>query len=416
MSRPGVEWLARPPLLSAAGLGLLALLGLPPLVAHGPVDWVPSPGPGRAWVSKGGVVLLMLLGIAVCSWAARRPARAAANEGPGLAEPWPARVTLLLLLLAGLMTAWHWDRIDREAETAAWQRAIYLDILSRGGDDPNRSVPHVYRPLAYDCTRALERLTGDWAFACLAYRWFFLYWFMWFWYRFSRLFLPPGPALLALLPYLAYYPVSIARYSGQLTDPLSHALFALALIYLVQDRWLALLAALVLGVLAKETAVLLVPAYAACSWRRGAGAWGKTALLGAGCLLAFAATRWPLGWRPGATLNGVNGLLLWDNLGIGPPSAYSWVPLYERYLHPLGFVLPFLPPIVWNWSATDGKLRALFLTLTPLVVACHVALSWSYESRNYVPALPVLSTLAVQALARAGRRRAPLTSAAAGVP
>ena len=62
-----------------------------------------------------------------------------------------------------------------------------------------------------------------------------------------------------------------------------------------------------LGVLAKETAVLLVPAYWACHWRRGGSAFGKTVVLGAGCTLAFLAARCPLGWRPGATLNGVEG-------------------------------------------------------------------------------------------------------------
>ena len=43
---------------------------------------------------------------------------------------------------------------------------------------------------------------------------------------------------------LAFYPLSVWYYQGQLTDPLSHALFVLSLIYVVQDRWLALAASL----------------------------------------------------------------------------------------------------------------------------------------------------------------------------
>ena len=49
-------------------------------------------------------------------------------------------------------------------------------------------APHQFRPLPYGFTRSLELVTGDWHFACLAYRWFFLYWFVWGFYRFVRLY------------------------------------------------------------------------------------------------------------------------------------------------------------------------------------------------------------------------------------
>jgi hypothetical protein len=386
--------------LAAIGLGLLALLSFPPLLVSGPAEGLFSSATTLVlWGSRAGVVLLMLASIVVAT------TRAAER---------PLGVTVLLLLVAAVSTAGHWYGIDRQPANEAWQRRIYGEIVHQGWEGRAAAVPHSYRPLSYGFTRTLEWLTGDWTFACLTYRWFFLYWFLWFWYRFARLFLPPWPALLCLLPWLVYYPVSILRYAGQLTDPMSHALFALALIYLVRDRWLALLGALVLGVFAKETAVLLVPAYLACYGRQGPSALGRTMILGAGCTLAFLAARWPLGWRPGASLNGVEGWLLWDNLGIGEPSSYSEVPLVERYLHPLGFVLPFLPPILWGWRATDWKLRVLFLTLTPLIVACHVTLSWAYESRNYMPVLPVLATLAAQALtARAASSEVPRSARSA---
>ena len=79
-------------------------------------------------------------------------------------------------------------------------------------------------------------------------------------------------ALATLLPLPLLYPLSIFWYWGQLTDPVSHALFVLALIYIVEDRWLELAGALALGVMAKETAVILVPAYWACWWRKGPAA------------------------------------------------------------------------------------------------------------------------------------------------
>src|SRR5262249_37035884 len=151
---------------------------------------------------------------------------------------------------------------------------------------------------------------GDWLFACLAYRWFFTYWFLWACYRLARLFHPPGRALGTLAPVLLLYPLSILFYWGQLTDPLSHALFVLALVYVIQDRLIPLAAVLALGVLAKETVVLVVPAYWACYWRRGWPALFRSAFLGMACVAAYLAARLPLGWRLGyGNINGTEGLM-----------------------------------------------------------------------------------------------------------
>src|SRR5205085_874917 len=125
-------------------------------------------------------------------------------------------------------------------------------------------APHQFRPLPYGFTRTLERVTGDWAFSCVAYRAFFTWWFLWGAYRFARLWFRPGPAFVAVVPVVLLYPLSIWYYLGQLTDPLSHALFVLALTLTVRDRWAPLAVALALGVLAKETVVLMVPVYWAC--------------------------------------------------------------------------------------------------------------------------------------------------------
>ena len=132
----------------------------------------------------------------------------------------------------------------------------------------------------------------------------------------------------ALLAVLVLYPASVAYYFGQLTDPLSHALFALALVYVIEDRWLPLALAVALGVLAKETAVLLVPAYLACWWRQGGPALVRAALVGTAATAAFLAARLPLGWKPGnAGLNGLDGLMIGTNLGFGEPVAFTPVPL-----------------------------------------------------------------------------------------
>jgi hypothetical protein len=311
--------------------------------------------------------------------------------------------TLLFAALAAALTACHWAVVDRDPERLRWQRDLYVRLFNHEYD-----APHQYRPLPYGLVRLLERLTHEWTFACLAYRWFFTFWFVWAAYRLARLYHGPRRALLTLVPLALLYPLSILFYRGQLTDPLSHALFVLALVYVLEDRPVALAAALALGVLAKETAVLVVPVYLACHWRR---AWraggvspllGTTAGLGAACVAAFVAAR-SLSWRPGfEAINGTGGWMAGTNLGVGTPIAWSSVPLYQNYLHPLLFVGAFVPALARHWGRIDPRLRTLCLTLTPLVLASNLCFGWLYESRNYLPLVPVLATMALPVSAATG--------------
>lgn len=371
------------PVLAAVGLTLVALVALLGLVMErAPVSWADGPEP--AWLAWAAKILVVAVFLGVIALRAKLDAAV---------EPW--WVPAGLVGLSGLMTLCHYLMVDQHAEPAQWQRDIYLHILNQRADPP-----HQFRALPYGFTRVLELLTGDWWFACIAYRWFFSYWFVWSWLRFARLFLPPRPALATLGVLLVYYPLSVQYYWGQLTDPLSHALFVLALIYLVQDRVWLLAAALALGICAKETVVLLVPVYVACYWRGGLRTWLRAAALGAVCVAAFLGARLPFGWQSGAgAMNGVERLMVGTNLGLDrlgwtETAARTFVPLAMNYLHPLAFVVPFVPFIVRNWRHTDGRLKAIFLTLTPLVLLSSLCYSWLYESRNYVPLLPVLTTMA----------------------
>lgn len=393
-------------LMPAAGLFLLAVLSLAPLLCETtPVDFLPPHSSiALAWASKAAVGVLMGLAVLL---------RARADRAH---EPRAVLVTLTLVLVAAVMTGWHWYWLDLVEGVEAWQRDMYWRIFNHVCD-----APHQFRMLPYGFTRTLERLTGDWRFACLAYRWFFTFWFVWAAYRFARLYHDPARASITPLVLLALYPLSIAYYLGQLTDPLSHALFALAFIYTVQDRWLLLAATLALGILAKETTVLVVPAYWLASYAVGllgllkAAAAGtplprlegkletltlvsllKAGGLGVVCVAAFLAARLPFGWRPGnESMNGLTALMIGTNLGIGEPVAKSSVPQSMNYLHPLLFTLPFLPFIAWQWRRLDVHLKALFVTVPPLLLFSNLCYGWMYESRNYVPLLPLLTTMAV---------------------
>ncbi len=368
------------------GLALIAALSLPPLLLERPevVPVEPFSSTAVAWTCKILILTAMLGTLTLAAFAAQTD------------DPWALRLVLPLTLLAALMTAWHWYWLDRVPGIAAWQREMYFDILNQ-----RRDAPHQFRPLPYGFTRSLELATGDWLFSCLAYRWFFTGWFLWGCYRFARQWLSPPPALLTLVPVAALYPISVWFYLGQLTDPLSHALFVFACLWTVHDRTLLLAASLGLGVLAKETAVLLVPVYWACHWPGGLRTLLKSVMLGAVCVIAFLAARLPHGWFPGyETINGTERLMILDNLGIGQPVYSGAAPLWQNYLQPALFVVPFMPLMAWGWRCLDGRLKAMCLTLTPLLLLSNLCFGWLYESRNYMPLLPVLGTAAVMALRR----------------
>jgi hypothetical protein len=386
----------RPWTLVWLGLALTAAVAVPPLFLEPqPAGFVaPWASPLAGWTSKAAVAAALALAVACGAWGR-----------PG--EPRAGAAAAALAAAALLMTALHYDWVD--VPYRVWQRGMYLTVLRHG-----HAPPHTYRPLPYGFARSLEWLTGDWTFACLVYRAFFTFWFLWGAYRFARLFHGPGRALAAVAPAVLLYPLSIYYYAGQLTDPLSHALFMLALLAIAEGRWPELAAALALGVMAKETAAVLVVSYLACHWRRGLPALAQAAAVGAAAAAAFLAVRLPFGWQPGnEDANGLQGLMISTNLGTGPlaaklglgpwadrlglgrPVAVSTVSTVQNYLHPLYFVGAFLPAVAWNWRRLDGRLRPLLLTAVPLLLLGNLCFGWMYESRNYMPLVPLLATAAL---------------------
>jgi hypothetical protein len=368
MTKSAVSW---------AGLLLLALLSVPPLLASWAAHFLPPlPSATQTVLAEVAVLLLMALALAV-------RARLDRPDGPGRMA--------LFAALGALLTACHWAVVDSDPVRMEWQQDTYLRILNHRMD-----APHQYRPLPYGFVRLLEDVTHDWPFACVAYRWFFTTWFLWACYRLARLYHGPAASLAVLLPVVALYPLSVLHYWGQLTDPLSHALFVLSLIYLLEDRPGPLALSLALGVAAKETVVLLVPVYLACYWRQGRKALATTALLGLAATAAFFAVRstsWQLDY---GKINGA-GLMITSNLGIGPPRYLGAAPVWENYAHPLLFVGPFLGVLAWCWRDIDPRLRTACVTLTPLLLLSNLCFGWLYESRNYMPLVPLLATAALPA-------------------
>jgi hypothetical protein len=124
------------------------------------------------------------------------------------------------------------------------------------------------------------------------------------------------------------------------------------------------------------------------------------------CVAAYLAARLPLGWSLGyGSINGTERLMIGDNLGIGEPLYQPAAPIIFNYLHPLLFVGSFLPLIAWHWRRIDVRLRALYLVLTPLLLFSNLCFGWMYESRNYVPLLPLQAIMVLQGIACARSQR-----------
>src|ERR1700687_2989892 len=190
--------------LGPLGLLLIAVVGLIPLCFEKrPVEFIPAYNTSFAQTAtKVLVVVLLCLPLAVRDWVDRNT------------EPKAAYLTSLFLVVAGLMTWFHGYQVDSDAYNADWQRQLYWDILNLHPDKNGLRIPHQFRPLPYGFVRALERITGDWWFSCVVYRWIFTFWFLWGSHRFARLFLPPVPALATLAPLVVLYPLSVPYYQG----------------------------------------------------------------------------------------------------------------------------------------------------------------------------------------------------------
>jgi hypothetical protein len=387
--------------LTWLGLGSIAAMSLGPLLLERrPVELLAPYASGFARLASMVLVAAVMVGIIV--W------RAVLDRA---GDPAAIRRAVAFMVLAVLLTAIHFIIVDRQTFdpgrfpfVVSWQQGDYRAVLN---GTVAGHVPHVYRPLPYGFTRTIERVTHDWRFACLAYRFFFTYWVLWAMQRFGQKFLPSDRAGWIIMIYAVLYPLSIWYYSGQLTDPLSHFLFILAMIWIAEDRWAELAAAIALGVLAKETALLLVLAYFACYYRQGSAAWPRTVALGLVGVFTYFAVRLHVGWAPDLRyINSNPVLMIRDNLGLPGRQYKSIAPLWQNHLHPVLFVIVWLVPAAMKWRALDARLRAMAIVLVPFMLGVNLCFGWLYESRNYVPLLPLLVTMALAKKAESGESRA----------
>ncbi len=298
-----------------------------------------------------------------------------------------------LIAVAGLLEYVHYSFVDLGyyfppkscPNNLYWQQLLQESVvgLSVVG------IPHSYRFLPNGIVAFLEWLTGSFLYAKTIYRLTFSLFLLNGIYVYARRYCGPRRALLAIGCYALVFPVSIACYAGQLTDPMSHLSFVLALLCIQRGRFAEFALVIIAGMLAKESVLLMLPCYVLCSGEPVPRAAVKAGLLGVFCLGLLVAVRFCVagGGLDYSDVSGVGLTHLLDNL-----RRTRWV---GQVFFTVGV---FLPPAAARWRGTPFELKAALAILLPGILISSWFFSWLTEARNYIPAVIVLAVIALRDL------------------
>jgi len=388
------------PVCIVACMGLI-VLGASPIV----FSWHPAPTyvffhehPG--WQMAGRVLLTVVIAGALLMTSRLDP-----EQGAGKAIRYCGFV-----LLAALLTDLHFHTVD--IHKIPWQIDKYNQILLHTCTPPDQ-----YRFLPQGTLWWMALGNGDFLFSYLSYRFLFTFLVCRFGYTFARLFLAPRDAVIVVLLYAAFYPLSTRYYNGNLLDPMSHAVMLAAFTCCQRRQFRQVFWLFVLGMFIKETMLLIVPCYYLMNSEtfrlRDFGTLWRLALLAVAGLGVFLACRIPFHFNYDFnTLNGTNELMVYSNLGLARGQAQSVVSVFQRYLHPMLFIFMWLPLIVWRRKMLPHSLFWTALYLAAAFYLTNLCFGWNYESRNFVPALIFLLVCTMMIVNRLIEASAPGTSTA----
>jgi hypothetical protein len=314
--------------------------------------------------------------------------------------PFPQAERRGLLLSAILLSLWcvdlHYSNVDLGdyfgdlyADNVDWQRRLQAGVLAL---DPI-TIPHCYRFLPNCVVAWLQLLTGNYLVAALLYRLTAQFVLLLAIYRLARLWNEAVGGLIALLLYALAYVASLRYYAGQLTDPLSHLSFVLGYWYLAAGRPWAFVPVMVLGVLAKES-VLLLPMFAVLTHPRSpraCAAWGMS-LIAAGVVIW--GVRVVVAGDPAyEKISGVTPAHVHDNfLDVWHWGRQTWETVGALWV---------VAAIAWR--SQPVLLRRLVVFLFPTLWVSSLLFSHLKEARNLIPVSVVLAVMAARVVWRDGR-------------
>jgi hypothetical protein len=314
------------------------------------------------------------------------------------------------VLVALLLTDLHYYTVD--LVHLSWQVNQFNGILLH-----TYGAPDQYRFLPQGLLWWLSLGNGDFVYSYLTYRFFFTFLVCQAIYTFARLYLAPRDALIVVLLYAAFYPLSTRYYYGNLLDPMSHAVMLAALTCCRRRQFWQWFWLFVLGMFIKETMLLIIPCYYLMNnetlrWRDFRFL-GRLALLAVTGLGVFLACRIPFHFHYDFnTLNGTSEWMVYSNLGLARGQAWSPVSVFQRHLHPILFIFMWLPLIVWRREMLPHPLFRTALYLAASFYLVNLCFGWNYESRNFVPVLIFLLVCTLMIVNRLIEARPPGTGAA----
>lgn len=261
-----------------------------------------------------------------------------------------------------------------------FQQYMHADVMNL---DPV-SIPHCYRFLPDSIVSLLTYLNNDFELSKMIYREAFMFLLIFAIYYYSRLYSKHEVAIITILIYSVLYQITIRNYAGQLTDPLSHLTFILSFIFLELDLFIYFTLAILVGILAKETIIIMPVLYLIIHKP------DKMRSIKALCLLMFAF-----------------GILIGIRLLIKPDFTYIDISAsgtvdhiiknlsaYPMWYRPLFYTIGiFLPFIFIAWRSTTAPVKKLVIFLLPTLVLSNVVFSWLEETRNFIPVIIPMALL-----------------------
>ena len=337
--------------------------------------------PHRASRSNLATWFSWLLAAAICT-------RIYRTETRRLNRSWAVVITLLILLFTLATNSIHYHFVDvgvppSNLGNEQWQITLQDQVIQ---SHPG-VIPHSYRFLPNAIVRWIELLHVSYPAARNIYRLLTGLLVFYAVFRYARLYTGALGGVLALLLTAAVYPVSFIEYLGQLTDPLSHLSFLLALIFLETDQFALFLTTVLIGALAKETVFCLFGYYLLFA-PKTRPYWSRAALLLlTGGALYFGVRAWVL-----------HGVMAYRSISNVMPEHI----LFNFKSKWFGLVLltglAYVPFLIAFWSETPRSLRRLSVYLLLVLLVSNLVFSWLNEPRNLMPAVFVLAVVAARGI------------------
>jgi hypothetical protein len=362
------------------GVWMLTAIAILPALYH----WAaPRPYSGSAAYFPLAVGYLTAAAICVCIFGVERRS---------LTRPQAIILVFVVLLLTCLTNNLHWFTVDHgknifnSLSNAAWQSQMndYAIQLYPG------VAPHSYRFLPNAIVRWMQIAHLDFESARDLFRLLAGLLLFYSLYRYARLYCSYSGAVMAMLFTAAIYPVSFENYAGQLTDPLSHLSFVLALLFLETEEFALLLSTLLIGSLAKETVFAMAGYYVLFRRQEKGYPWKAAGL----CVLSV------------ATYFGVRFFVLHGGMGYQQTSGVGLDHVLDNWRDP-DWRVPFLltacallPFLAVGWKETPVSLKRQALFLLPVLFISSLFFSWLREARNFMPLVFVTSVIAAGFLER----------------